>query len=47
MTEHTARPTSGTMQYELDPDSLRVLEHREHKKASDQPPLFNSEGLTA
>lgn len=35
------------MRYELDPDSLRVLEHREHKKASDQPPLFNSEGLTA
>lgn len=35
------------MRYEVDPDSLRALEHREHKKASDQPPLFNSEGITA
>jgi hypothetical protein len=31
--------------YELDPDSLRVMEHREHKKISDQHPLFGMEEM--
>jgi len=31
--------------YELDPDSLRLLEHREHKKQSNQDTLFGPDDI--
>lgn len=43
----TASQLEQIIRYEIDPDSLRPLEHREHKKALDQQPLFGSEGITA
>lgn len=36
----TAAQLEMLFRYELDPDSLRPLEHREHKKQSDQDTLF-------
>ncbi len=41
----TAHQLEQLFRYELDPDSLRVLEHREHKKQSDQATLFGADDL--
>ncbi len=41
----TSRQLEQLFRYELDPDSLRVMEHREHKKISSQETLFGEEHL--
>jgi hypothetical protein len=41
----TARQLEMLFRFDLDPDSLRTLEHREHKKQSDQQLLFGPEDV--
>lgn len=43
----TAQQLEQLFRYELDPDSLRIMEHREHKPISTQQPLFTSTDLAS